>query len=149
MPRKYDKPSQFRLTPLDKEILPRCEGDIDLWAKGYFGGQMFPYQSYFYHAPQKQKTLIAGIRTGKSKLVGRGALHHCQYNAYSRFLNTSISSEQAKIVYNNCLEDCNHPNFSHWVEHVQSSPYPLIRLTNGSELWFRSLGYDAELNPRV
>lgn len=145
MPRKFEKPTQFHLTPLDKEILPRCEHDIDLWSKGYFGGQMFPYQKYFYHAPQKRKTLIAGIRTGKSRLASRGALHHGQYNAYSRFLNTSISSEQSKIVFRNCLEDCNNANFTHWIEHIQSSPYPLIRLVNGSELHFRSIGYDAEL----
>ena len=129
----------------DREILTRCSNDIGLWVKGYFNGQVFPYQRYFYHAPQKDKLLIAGIRTGKSRLVSMGFLHFAQYHPYSRLLNTSISSEQAKIVFTNCLEYCNHPNFSHWIEHVQSSPYPMIRLVNGSEIWFKPLGFEAEL----
>lgn len=140
-----EEKSRFRLTSFDREVLPLCVNDIDLWARAYFDGQMFPWQRQFYHRRQKDKLLIAGIRTGKSKLVGRGFLHFAQYHPYSRLLNTSISSEQAKIVYQNALEDCHMPRFQHWVEHVQSSPYPLIRLVNGSELWFRSIGYDAEL----
>lgn len=133
------------MTALDREILPRCKYDLDLWMRGYFDGQCFPYQRYFYHAPQKDKMLIAGIRTGKSRLVSMAFLHFAQYHPYSRLLNTSISSEQAKIVYQNCLEFCENPRFSHWVEHVQSSPYPTIRLVNGTELWFRSIGYEGEL----
>ena len=142
---KFNKVSQFALTSLDKVILENCRYNIDLWLKGYFDGQAFPYQRYFYHAPQKDKLLVAGIRTGKSRVVSMGFVHFAQFHQGVRLLNTSISSEQAKIVYQNCLEYCNHPNFSHWVEHVQSSPYPLIRFINGSELWFRSIGYDAEL----
>ncbi len=133
------------MTALDKAILENCEYDLNLWMAGYFDGQAFPWQQYFYHAPQKDKCLVAGIRTGKSRLVAMGFLHFAQYHQYSRLLNTSISSEQAKIVYQNCLELCSDHRFSHWVEHTQSSPYPLIRLVNGSELWFRSIGYDAEL----
>jgi hypothetical protein len=143
--KKFEKASQFTLTALDKEILTYARYDIDLWAQGYFDETLFPFQRYFYHAPQKDKLLIAGIRTGKSHFAARGAMHMMQFNPGSRFLNTSISSEQAKIVYQACLQLCNAPRFSHWIEHVQSSPYPLIRLVNGSELWFRSIGYDAEL----
>lgn len=145
MPKTFEKSTQFAMTALDKEILERSLFDIDLWANGYFDGQVFRFQRHFYHAPQKDKLLVAGIRTGKSRLVSMGFLHFAQYHPYSRLLNTSISSEQAKIVYQNCLEFCAMPRFRHWVEHVQSSPYPLIRLVNGSELWFRSIGYEAEL----
>ena len=144
MPKKVTKLTQFRLSGLDKEILARCRDDIALWVHGYFDEPFFPYQEYFYHAPQHDKLLIAGIRTGKSHLVSRGFMHLAQFNAGARLLNTSISSEQAKIVFNKCLEMCNHPNFSHWVEYVSSSPYPMIRLVNKSEIWFRSAGYKAE-----
>lgn len=143
--KKYDKPTQFALTALDREILTYGKDDIDLWSRGYFDQGLFPYQQYFYHAPQKDKMLAASIRVGKSFLAAKGGLHKCQFNPGAIFLNTSISSEQAKIVYNNCLSMCGASKFSHWVEHVQSSPYPLIRLVNGSELWFRSIGYEAEL----
>jgi hypothetical protein len=143
----YQQPDKkaFRRTSLDNEILPRCAYDIDLWARGYFGVSLFPYQRHFYHRPQKDKLLVAGIRTGKSEVASLGFLHLAQYNPSSRLLNTSISSEQAKIVFTKCVERTKHPNFSHWVEHIQSSPYPMIRLINKSELWFRSAGYEAEL----
>ena len=136
---------QFALTSLDKEILTHCEYDIGLWMTGYFDGVVFPYQQYFYHAPQRDKMLVAAIRTGKSELASFGFLHYMQFHPGSQLLNTSISSEQAKIVYNNCLRYCSAPRFSHWVDRVQSSPYPLIRLVNGATAHFRSIGYDAEL----
>lgn len=136
---------QFRLTALDRAILPACADDIDLWTRGYFGTSMFRYQRNFYHRPQLDKMLIASIRVGKSELAALGFLHLAQYNPYSRLLNTSISSEQAKIVFTKAVERCHHPNFEHWVEQIQSSPYPMIRLVNKAELWFRSIGYDAEL----
>lgn len=141
---RMDRPA-FRLTALDHEVLPRCYDDIDLWARAYFDGQLFRYQRHFYHRPQKDKLLIAGIRTGKSELGSLGFLHFAQYHPHARLLNTSISSEQAKIVFTKCVERCHAPRFEHWVEHVQSSPYPMIKLVNGAELWFRSIGYDAEL----
>lgn len=145
MPKTFDKPSSFAMTALDRAILEYGEHDLDLWMAGYFDGRAFPYQKYFYHAPQHDKCLIASIRVGKSHQTAMGFLHFAQYHPYSRLLNTSISSEQAKIVYQKCLEMCSAPRFQHWIDHVQSSPYPLIRLVNGSELWFRSIGYDAEL----
>lgn len=112
MPIKSDKQSktaQFAMTSLDKEILERSHYNIDLWASGYFDGQVFPWQQQFYHRPQKHKMLIAGIRSGKSRLASMGFLHYAQYHPYARLLNTSISSEQAKIVFTNCLEYCNAP----------------------------------------
>ncbi len=136
---------QFRMTSLDREILPRCLDDIDLWARGYFNTSLFPYQRHFYHRTPKDKLLIAGIRTGKSELASLGFLHMAQYHPSARLLNTSISSEQAKIVFSKCVERCHNTSFSHWVETIQSSPYPMIKLVNKAELWFRSIGYDAEL----
>jgi hypothetical protein len=146
--RKAQK-NAFHLNDLDKEVMRAClehpKQGLSLWMMGYFDGIALPYQNYFEWAPQKDKLLIAGIRTGKSELVSISALKFCQFHSGSRFLNTSISSEQAKIVYQNCLKYCYQPKFQHWVDSIQSSPYPTIKLVNGSELWFRSIGYEAEL----
>ncbi|HEY7419350.1 MAG TPA: hypothetical protein VH593_29470, partial [Ktedonobacteraceae bacterium] len=73
--------------------------DISLWAKLYFDLDIFPWQNYFYHYPCNDKMVIAGIRTGKSKGASLFMLHLAQFNPGIRILNTSISSEQAKIVY--------------------------------------------------
>jgi hypothetical protein len=101
------KKSSFYLTPLDKQIFDPETGafdDITLWAKLYFDIDVFPWQSYFYHYPCNDKMVVAGIRTGKSKGASLFMLHLAQFNPGVRILNTSISSEQAKIVYHDMLE---------------------------------------------
>lgn len=138
----------FHLTKLDRLALDPQQGaldDIGWWGKMYFDAEIFPWQKYFYHAPQKDKMVVAGIRVGKSKGTSFFFLHYGQFHPGARLLNTSISSEQAKIVYTNMLELLSQDRFKHWVAHTERSPYPLIRLVNGAEMWFRSIGYEAEL----
>lgn len=139
---------RFVLTAADREAFNPDHSaldDITLWQQIYFPHlTIFPWQHYYYHYPVKDKLVVAGIRVGKSMGASLGMLHHGQFHPYSRILNTSISSEQAKIVYYNMLDLIQAERFKHWVEHHEKSPYPLIRLVNGTEFWFRSLGYEAE-----
>lgn len=139
------KNKPFKLKPYDKPLIEASITNINTWTKGYFNLQLFPWQQYFFHYPVKDKMGIAGIRTGKSFLVAVAALQFCQTHPNARYLNACISTEQAKIVYHTCLELIDSPLFAHWVDHVERSPYAMIRLINGSELWFRSVGYEAEL----
>lgn len=148
MPRDPLKPNRFFLTPADRAAFDPETGidaDIGLWSKLYFDTELFPWQRYFWHAPQKDRMVIAGIRSGKSFSAAVGLLHFMFYHPHSRVLNTSISSEQAKIVYQSMLELCTQDRFKHWVAKIEKSPYPRIELVNGSEAWFRSIGYNAEL----
>ncbi len=139
------KPKPFRLKEWDKALIGASFTDINAWSFGYFDRPLFPWQQYFYLHPAKDKMGLAGIRTGKSYLAAIAALHFCQTHERARYLNACISAEQAKIVYNTCLELMQSTRFSHWIEGVERSPYPMIKLVNGSELWFRSVGYEAEL----
>ena len=148
MPSSPFKTKSFHLSSLDRELLDPDHGglqDISWWYKAYFDGELYPWQHYFYHHPAKDKLVVAGIRSGKSYGAAVGLLHFPFYHPYARCLNTSISSEQAKIVFHTMLDLCSRERFKHWVEHIEKSPYPLIRLVNGSEIWFRSVGYEAEL----
>src|SRR5579862_8059551 len=106
MPSFLDK-KRFSFTPLDRAALDPDTGaysDIGLWAKLYLDAEIFPWQKYFYHYPVKFKQVAAGIRTGKSAIAAFGFLHYGMYHPGSTLLNTSISSEQAKIVYNNMIQ---------------------------------------------
>ena len=96
------KLKSFHMTPLDREMLDPDRGglnDITWWYKAYFDGTLYPWQHYFYHHPAKDKMVVAGIRSGKSFVAAVGLTHTAFYHPFSRILNTSISSEQAKIVF--------------------------------------------------
>lgn len=140
------KPPPFKLSSADREIwLPGSE-DFSLWCQYYLGGwKPLPYQVYFHEAPQKQKILVAGIRTGKTMGVAAGFCHYLMYHPNARIANASISADQATIVYHAMLDFCNRKNLARWVEHTERHPYPLIRFVNGAEAWFRSVGYEGEL----
>ncbi len=145
MPKLFEKPA-FHLSAVDKVAFNSdAHVDIDLWARLYWDAEIFPWQSYFMRQPQHDKMVVAGIRVGKSKAAAFGLLHWMQFHPHSRVLNTSISSMQAKIVFQAMMELIGQSRYKHWVEHVEKSPYPLIQLVNGSEAWFRSVGYEAEL----
>lgn len=135
---------RFQLYSWERAALEAGATNIAVWAKAYFDVDLFPWQQYFYHYPVKDKMGIAGIRVGKSFLAAMAALHFCHYHEYGAFLNTSITTEQAKIVYHTCLTYCQEQPFAHWVAKVERSPHPKITLINGSTLDFRSVGFEAE-----
>jgi hypothetical protein len=138
-------PKPFRTKQYDRPLIEAGQRDISLWTRGYFDVELHDWQRYFYHWPAKDKMGIAGIRAGKSFMSAIGALHFCQTHPGALFLNACISSEQAKIVYYTCVKLASMPRFAHWIESIDRSPYPAIRLVNGSEMWFRSVGYEGEL----
>ena len=137
--------SEYQFTDVDQKILAATRDDVTLFSQHYFDIEPMPWQHYFYHAPQKQKIVVAGIRSGKTFGAALGFTHYATFNPYTRIANASISLDQAKIVYTSALELANKSNFSRFVDHVAKHPFPFIRMVNGSEMWFRSVGYEAEL----
>ena len=108
------KTKSFHLTSLDRELLDPEHGglsDISWWYQAYFDGELYPWHHYFYHHPAKDKLVVAGIRSGKSYGAAVGLLHFPFYHPYARCLNTSISSEQAKIVFHTMLDLCSRERF--------------------------------------
>lgn len=145
MPRKQVERIPYVLTDIDKQILAATSNDITLFSEHYFDIEPMPWQHAFYHAPQKQKIVVAGIRSGKTFCVSLGFLHFATFNPYSRIANASLSLDQAKIVFYSALDLASKHNFERFVEHVVKHPFPTIRMVNGAEMWFRSVGYEAEL----
>ncbi len=147
MPQLATKP-RIQLTKIDRIAFDPeqgCYHALNWWAKLYFDGEAYPWQSYFYHYPCKDKMVIAGIRTGKTRAAAMGFGHTAMYHPYTKLLNTSTSSEQAKLVYHAVLEMFSYDRMKHWIADVQRSPYPRISLINGSVMDFRSIGYEGEL----
>ncbi len=154
MPKDPNRKSAFHMTALDKWAFDPANNlinDIQTWGKAYLDADIFNWQAYFYHArnsvgqPIKDKAAVAGIRAGKTRGISYGFWHHGMYHPYSKHLNTSISSEQAKLVFLNMLEMAESKHLSHWIEHYEKSPYPRIQLVNGAEFLFKPMGFNAEL----
>jgi hypothetical protein len=107
MPAMLLKSAPFKLTALDRVALDPETGalnDIGFWAKHYFDARVFDWQQYFSHHPAKDKLVVAGIRTGKPKGASVGLAHSMWTHPGCRVLGTSLSSERAKIVYNDTLD---------------------------------------------
>lgn len=136
----------LKLGAADREIYIPAANDLTLWTRYYFDGWTpLDYQHRYYHAKQKKKILVAGIRTGKTMGIAAGFCHYMFYHKKCRIANASISADQANIVFQAMLDFCERPRLAKFVEHTERHPYPLIRFVNGAECWFRSVGYEAEL----
>jgi hypothetical protein len=98
-----------QLTKLDRMAFDPDKGafnDLAWWAKLYFDGTVFPWQSYFYHYPCNDKMVIAGIRTGKTQLAGFGFAHKGMYHSAIKMFNVSIQWRiAAGKVTLKCLHD--------------------------------------------
>lgn len=142
--KQFERP-EFVLSEVDKRILAATRWDLGLFCEHYFDIEPMPWQTYFYHAPQKQKIVVAGIRSGKTFGASIGFLHYATFNPYMRIANASISLDQAKIVFYSALELASKSNFQRFVADTVKHPFPKIVMSNGTEMWFRSVGYEAEL----
>jgi hypothetical protein len=116
-----------------------------LWANHFTEWDPKPYQEYFVCHPARDKLWQAGIRSGKSCTAAEGHLYAGFYRPGGRGINTSISLDQSRIVFNECLTRAARTRLEPYIEDVVRQPYPVIKLVNGYEIWFRSLGYEAEL----
>ena len=145
MPRKQIERKEYSFTDADRKILVATVDDITLFCQHFFEQEPMPWQHFFYHAPQKRKIVVAGIRSGKTFGAALGFLHYATFHPYARIANASISLDQAKIVFYTALDLASKLNFERFVEHTVKHPFPTIKMVNGAEMWFRSVGYEAEL----
>jgi hypothetical protein len=135
----------FALTEADRKALEVGYTDHRVFCQYFWDWDPFDWQTYFIQAPQKVKLAIAGIRTGKTKAIAYGMMHYAVYHPNARLANACISSDQASIVFTDCLTFAKSPRFEKFILDTQQHPYPKIIFQNGSEIWFRSIGYEAEL----
>lgn len=145
MPKKQLTRPEYILSDIDRKILAATHDDLGLFCEHFFEIEPIPWQIYFYHAPQKQKIVVAGIRSGKTFGASIGFLHYATFHPWARIANASISLDQAKIVFYSALELASKLNFERFVEDSVRHPFPTIKMVNGAEMWFRSVGYEAEL----
>jgi hypothetical protein len=136
------QPKLFNMTSVDRAILESTSpDDVDTFVAKYFNITLFPWQSYFIRYPCRDKLVVAGIRSGKSFASAVHLLHHAYWNPMSRILAVCITSDQARVVFQEIVAMASSPEFEHWIDgDVLFHPYPKLKLINGSEIWARSIG---------
>lgn len=143
MPRKAVK--EFHLPEVDRQAILLGQQSFPLWCEYFAGWQPQDYQTHFVCHPAPDKLWLAGIRGGKSSTAAVGHLYTAFYKSGARTLNTSISLDQARVVFVECLARLKNTRLERYVEDVVRQPYPQIKLVNDSEVWFRPIGFEAEL----
>lgn len=121
-------------------------GGVAALTQWYLNIEPLPHQFAYTHATQKRIVELAGIRSGKTFGTALRAFYKCMTIPFYKFLNTSISTDQASVMYwlIRDLIDAN-PRMEKWIEAVERRPFPKIKLVNGSQMDFRSVGFQAEL----
>lgn len=133
------------LTPEDKKVLELGRDDWTIQTGWYFGRGALPKQTVLHVAPQHNLTILGSIRAGKTRGVGMSALTKAQSIPYFRFLNTSITAYQSRLMFDFLTQMIEaSPKFQPFVEDIHKKPYPMIRLVNRSVLEFMTAGKEAE-----
>lgn len=154
MPKDLTKRTAFHFTPVDRTALDPDSGawnDIGLWYRLYTDRELFDWQKYFYHRvsstgkPIKDKLCVSAIRTGKTFGLGKWYAHYGMFHPNRLILNTSISTEQAKLVFYDLRDFFSSDRLKHWVQDIRLAPFPVIELANNTVYHFRPLGHDGSL----
>lgn len=95
-------------------------------------------------APMKNtNVLVTGRRWGKSEVAAVQAIYYAVFQPYSRQGIVSVTLDQARLSFDVALNFIlSHPVLSRLVAKVRDTPFPLIRLTNGSEITVRTSARD-------
>ena len=123
--------------------------DPRILTRWYFEWDPHPKQLEWLNAVDRgysEMFMSTGNRIGKSEVAGMALLLTAMLNPSDEFpvLNTSITMDQAKIVWNFCERKCYSENFEHWIDDIVMSPFPTIKLRTGTEIWARSTQYDCK-----
>ncbi len=153
-----------------REAFQRGFNDPVAFAEDFIGLSLHPAQQKFLRESTKEgikeANLSAGNRFGKGEVAAVKLLWSAFYQKRNEnyafdaqgklkpytAINTSISLDQASIVFNKAAGYAqNSPNFKNFVDRVINSPFPTMILKavpgkahRGAEIWARSLSHGAK-----
>jgi len=113
--------------------------DARYWANEWLNWDPHPGQLFWMSHRAKRAILCTGARYGKSEGEAVRRLRRMFYRPGTRHCNTSITMDQARIVYDKAVSIGEaSEKFSVFFKRKVESPFPSLELTNGAELWVRS-----------
>ncbi len=120
-------------------VLERGAEDVAFWSRFWLGVEPHPGQEEWCSSPAKEAYLVTGRRWGKSFAAALKFLWRMFHQPRTAHLNCSITMDQAKIVVERAASlALASSRFSPLVKEYLLSPFPVLRLRNGAELWARS-----------
>lgn len=136
----------FYLTEDDRLILRESAGDCNVFTKWYFGYELMPGQWTLVHATQPNILLLGGRGGGKTWGPMLGAPYWCVMAPGFRYLNTSLTSDQAFIPFELfCQLVSENEKFAKFLaDEPKKKPFPHIIFFNGSRMDFKTVGREEE-----
>lgn len=119
------------------------------FAREFLGIDPHPAQArWLCNSTKPENLLHTGNRWGKSLSQAIKFAHRCLfqvrnplYDRAGRYVavNVSITLDQARIVFNETVRLLRrHPHADRFIDDLIRTPFPMLRLTNGSIMWARS-----------
>lgn len=127
----------------------RAINDPVFFAREFLGLDPHPGQERWLTLSNKSENLLhTGNRWGKSLAQAVKFAHRCLFQIRNpchdragRYVavNVSITLDQARIIFNEAVRLVRRlPSSDYIIEELIHTPFPMLRLTNGSVLWARS-----------
>jgi len=146
--RRADAPFTAECPP-DRDAWRRAVADPVYFATYFLGIEPHEAQAHWLrHSIRSENLLHAGNRWGKSLAAAIKCAHRLlfqirnpRYDRNGRYvaLNVSITLDQARIIFNETVRLLQRlPWSSHLIADLLRTPFPMLRLSNGSVLWARS-----------
>ena len=121
------------------------QGGYIPFARYYFDWEPLPNQFVAHYAPQPNVIHLGGVGSGKTMGQGMSFLTSCMTTPYYLALNTSISSFQAKLMFDKLQPYINHPRVERFISDVRNRPYPEILFWKESKFACMTAGHLATL----
>jgi len=143
------KPFIARSGEIDFEVIPKPDeqtGQMLFWeSRGFV---LLKWALEFYRAKQKEKTVIGLTGTGKTLNIGAIALFMCAAYSNFKFINVAPTAKQSALMFQAIKEFIDDTEYREAFllpakQGIVESPYPQLRLRNGSRLIFFNIENNA------
>jgi hypothetical protein len=121
------------------------QGGYMQFMRYYFDWEPLPNQFVAHYAPQPNVIHLGGVGSGKTMGEGMSLVADCMTTPYYLALNTSISSFQAKLMFDKVMPYLNQPRVDRFIKDIRTRPYPEVIFWNDSKFACMTAGHLATL----
>ena len=121
------------------------QGGYIQFAKYYFDWEPLPNQFVDHYAPQPNVIHLGGVGSGKTMGRAMSFLTNALTVPHYLALNTSVSSFQAKLLFDKLMPYVGDSKIERFIKDVRTRPYPVIETHLGSKIACMTAGFQATL----
>jgi len=121
------------------------QGGYIQFSKYYFDWEPLPNQFVDHYAPQPNVIHLGGVGSGKTMGRAMSFLTNALTIPHYLALNTSVSSFQAKLLFDKLMPYVQDSKIERFIKDVRTRPYPVIETHFGSKIACMTAGFQATL----